>query len=390
MTDRTMLDSALSLPAAIALGVIGASVFIVQPGIVQGFVEAYGFSEQQAGYIASIEVWGIATTSVLLALFNSALNWHRVLLISALLFAGGNAASTQTQDLSLFEVARFVTGLGAGSLISLSFTIVGLTKLADRNFGLLVMGVLTFGALGLWVTPWALNTIGMNGALLFFAGLGLIAIPLIKQVPSSGTEHLQIGDDALDLSAALKLTAVIAIFVYFFAQGVIWAYLFLIGVSGGVSEQAVANGLMISQFLGIAGALLPTLLGARFGRRLPLTVGIVGGGAILWLLHGAISALIYGIAVGIYNFAWNMTHPFLLGAMASFDRQGKVVSHAVAAQMLGLAVGPALGAYLLVDGNYSPVINSGIALFLLSWVLILIPVEFHRRAQRKGRFTAAG
>ena len=49
------VNSSVSLLSTIYLAVIGASVFIVQPGFVQGLVEFYGFDEQQAGYIASAE-----------------------------------------------------------------------------------------------------------------------------------------------------------------------------------------------------------------------------------------------------------------------------------------------------------------------------------------------
>jgi predicted membrane-bound dolichyl-phosphate-mannose-protein mannosyltransferase len=65
--------------------------------------------------------------------------------------------------------------------------------------------------------------------------------------------------------------------------------------------------------------------------------------------------------------------------MASFDRHGRVVVYAVAAQMLGLAVGPAFAASLLGEGDYSRVINAGIGLFLLSYLLILIPLIAHRK-----------
>ncbi len=55
----------------------------------------------------------------------------------------------------------------------------------------------------------------------------------------------------------MKSLALFAMLAYFMAQGVVWAYLFLIGVSGGLTDQAgSANGLMLSQFAGIAGALL--------------------------------------------------------------------------------------------------------------------------------------
>ena len=102
--------------------------------------------------------------------------------------------------------------------------------------------------------------------------------------------------------------------------------------------------------------------------------------SVLAALFGQFTAAVYAITVCVYNFAWNMTHPYLLGAMASFDKHGRVVVYAVAAQMLGLAVGPAFAASLLGDGNYERVIIAGMALFGLSYVLILIPLIVHYRA----------
>ncbi len=151
------VNSSTSLFAAIYLSVIGAAVFIVQPGFVQGMVEFYGFDEQQAGYIASVEIWGLALTTLVLALGGQRYSWHRLLAISLALFVLGNLISTLTDDMVAFASARFVTGLGSGGLVSLTFTTIGLTRLADRNFGFLIMAVLTYGALGLWVFPVALD-----------------------------------------------------------------------------------------------------------------------------------------------------------------------------------------------------------------------------------------
>jgi hypothetical protein len=200
-------------------------------------------------------------------------------------------------------------------------------------------------------------------------------------MPDSGEEHLQVEADAVDLTTGFRVLAVAAMFTYFFAQGVIWAYLFLIGLNGGVSEQSVANGLMLSQFLGIAGAFVAATAAHRYGRILPLFLGIIGGAAVLGALFGSFSALVYAVTVCVYNFAWNLTHPYLLAAMASFDRHGRVVVHAVAAQMLGLAVGPAFAASLLSDGDYARVIWAGIGLFALSYLLILVPLLAHRKAR---------
>ncbi|MFK7734042.1 MAG: MFS transporter [Pseudomonadales bacterium] len=373
------VNSPNSLFAAIYLSVIGAAVFIVQPGFVQGLVEIYSFSEQQAGYIASAEIWGLALTTVLLALGGHRVSWRLILKASIIVFALGNFASLLTQDFTLFSSMRFLAGMGSGGLVSLTFTIIGLTKRADHNFGYLIMGVLTYGALGLWIMPWALETIGMHGIIIFFALFGLSGLPFVAHTPDSGQEQLQVEADAIDLSGMLRWFAIVAMFTYFFAQGVIWAYLFLIGLNGGVSEQGVANGLMLSQFLGIAGAFIPAVLGNRFGRIVPLTIGIIGGSVVLYALYGEFTAMIYAVTVCIYNFFWNMTHPFLLAAMASFDQHGRVVVYAVAAQMLGLAVGPAFAATLLEGGDFARVITAGITIFIVSWLLILVPLVSHKR-----------
>jgi hypothetical protein len=69
-----------------------------------------------------------------------------------------------------------------------------------------------------------------------------------------------------------------------------------------------------------------------------------------------------------------MVHPFLLAAMASFDRRGRVVVYAVAMQMIGLAIGPGLAATVIDAGDYVNVNRLGMALFGFSLLLILPPV----------------
>jgi hypothetical protein len=129
------------------------------------------------------------------------------------------------------------------------------------------------------------------------------------------------------------------------------------------------------------------LAGRRLGRVAPLALGVLGGAAVLAALLGPFTALVYALTVCVYNFAWNMTHPFLLAAMASFDRNGKVVVHAVAAQMLGLAVGPAFAASILGSMGYRGIVLAGIGLFVLSYLLILPPLAAHHR--RAGSLAAA-
>ena len=373
------------LVAAILVGVIGPEVFIVQPGFVQGLVGHLGFDDQSAGYAASIEVWGITVTTVLMTFFAHHFNWRRVIAVSLVIVALSNLSCVWAHDKTVFVGLRFVAGVGCGSLISLSFTTVGLTSNPDRNFGYLIMWVLLYGAIVLYLMPAAFSISGMTGPLLFFALFPLSALPLVKAFPISGETAATVEADAVNLPGSLKAMALAAMFAYFVAQGVAWAYLFLIGTAGGLPEQKVATALTLSQFAGVAGALLPASLGSRFGRWRPLSIGIAGGALALAFLVGQFSYLPFAIWVCVYNFFWNMTHPYLLGSMASFDRRGRVVVYAVALQMLGLAVGPALAASVISPAHYDRVNWVAIAFFMVSWICILPPVLSQQRRTQMGR-----
>ncbi len=368
------LNSRKTLWSTFLVGVIAPEVFIVQPGFVQGLVEYVGFDDQGAGFAMTAEMFGLATTTILMTFTAHRVNWRSVILGSLIVMFLANVLCTLTTDLNTFMALRFLAGLGAGSLVSLSFAAVGLTSNPDRNFGLLIMWVLTYGAIVLWLMPSAYALAGMDGALWFFALFPLVAVPFIRNLPADGESLAQVEEDAVNLTTGMKAMALIAMLAYFIAQGVVWAYLFLIGLAGGLSEQEVANGLTLSQFAGIAGALLAATMANRYGRSLPLTVGILGGALCLYFLVGRYEFLVFALAVGIYNFAWNMTHPFLLAAMASFDRRGRVVVYAVAMQMVGLAIGPGLAASVIAEGDYINVNWLGAGLFVVSLALILPPV----------------
>ena len=248
-------DERRSLVSAILLGVVGPEVFIVQPGFVQGMVQYLGFDDRAAGHVASAEMFGIAATTVAMTFAAHRFNWRRVVAWSLAIMVVANVACTLVRDVKAFAALRFAAGVGAGGLISLSFAAIGLTRRPDRNFGYLIMWVLTYGAFALLAMPTAYRVAGFAGVLWFFALFPLITLPWLRYFPVSGENTVQVEKDAVDLPGSAKGLALAAMFAYFLAQGVVWAYLFLIGIAGGLTEQQVANGLTVSQFAGIAGAL---------------------------------------------------------------------------------------------------------------------------------------
>ncbi len=367
------MDSPLALTGTIFLGVVGAAVFLVQPGYVQGLVEARGFTDSEAGYLASADMVGMAITTIYVSFRMGHIKWRPFMVIALAAMTVGNLLSVVLTGFWPLLITRLAVGLGEGGVVPLTFAAIALTRHQDRNFGLYISGCLTYAAFTLVAMPQAIDLWGMEGIFLFFALLSAAGLAFVKYMPVAGHEDYH-GSGTGHISPLLIALALAAMLSYFLAQGIAWAYLFLIGISGGLSEQAVGNGLMISQFLGIAGALTTTAVAGRFGRALPLGLGIAAGIASLAVLFGEMSFLVYAAAVGVFNYAWNMVHPYLLASMASFDDTGKVVVWAVVMQTVGLGIGPSIGASVISPGVYDNVNWSAMGFFLLSLACILPPL----------------
>ena len=101
----------------------------------------------------------------------------------------------------------------------------------------------------------------------------------------------------------------------------------------------------------------------------------------MFALLTAGGALVFGAAVGIFNYAANFVTPLLMAVVANFDRSGRIVVHAVALQMLGLAAGPALGAVAIDPGQYAAAVCTSIVLALVCLGLFLPAVISQSRAQ---------
>ena len=366
------VNSRMSIIAIVYIAVVAPCVFILQPGYVQGLVEYLAFSDEQAGYIASAEMFGIAFTTILLIFVEARIDWRKLTVLCLIVAMMGNLLSLSIVDFNSLAVVRFLTGMGSGGLMSLTFAMMGLTDKSDRNFGYIITWVLIYGALGILVMPTAFATIGMNGVLLFFALFNVSGLFFIRYLPRSGVHHLDLSvPDNTGYSWQMKGLSLLAILLYNTSIGIVWAYLFLLGLEAGIAEQTVANVLTISQFLGIAGAFVAVVLQLRIGRIIPLQVSIIGTAIGIYLLVGKIALFHFALGVCLFNFLWNVSMPYLLATMASFDRRGKVVIYGICMQTAGYAIGPFIAATILGTGSYDQVYTVATLLFITSAIVLL-------------------
>jgi hypothetical protein len=85
------------------------------------------------------------------------------------------------------------------------------------------------------------------------------------------------------------------------------------------------------------------------------------------------------IKASIFQVFWNMTGPFIMGAIASADTSGKISVLIPAAQTAGFSIGPLIAVAFMTEGsfiaaNYTTMICCAIAL------VIFVPLAVRLKA----------
>ena len=87
------LNSLKGLFALLLIHTIGPQMVVVLPGLVQGYVEQLGYSEQDAGFLASIETWGMFFATFAMMALISRVNWRTLLGASLIAMILANVGS---------------------------------------------------------------------------------------------------------------------------------------------------------------------------------------------------------------------------------------------------------------------------------------------------------
>lgn len=374
-----MVDKPSAVISAILLGTLAVVSFIVQPAEVQGLTSDLGMSDAAANGVVGLEMAGIALATILVALVGDRFNWRVLLAISLVLGVSGDLASAALARGSWLGATRALSGLGHGGLVSLSFMFVGLTRHVERNLAIFLAVLLTYGALGILFMPQVLSAVHVEGLFVLFAAATAIGFATIPFVPTSSSARQVPSPTAVQLPVPLLAMGLLAVLAYNIAMGSAWANLGLIGVHENLADAGVTRALAVSQFAAIGGALAALLLERQLGRNRALAFGILAGAACIGALGGFRSLAFYTIAVCALNFSWNFVQPFILAAVADFGINGRMMSFAVAVQMIGLSLGPILSSLFITSSDFAVIGYVCSGLLVAAYALLVIPLVEHRR-----------
>jgi predicted MFS family arabinose efflux permease len=204
------------------------------------------------------------------------------------------------------------------------------------------------------------------GVLMLFSLMTLLILPFIPNVRKANNNN---NPFKINLSFLLVL-ALIALFLFQASNMGVADYAFELGKDIGLVNTEISNLLTVANIISISGGLLVYMIGTKYGRTIPLFIGVSVSAVFTFLLHYSDNITIYFIANTVTGIAWAFVIPYILGLCASFDSHGQMAALAGFVSKVGLATGPLVGSLYILEYGFDLILN--IASFALIGATILI------------------
>jgi len=369
--DRPRVWIALAVLATFAV----ATAFVL-PAMVELFTLRLGFAASAAGRIGSLySLAGIVGGLLGLAWIRRA-NRRLMLVLALLVATSADLSAIWFHAYPAVVAGRFLTGLCGASVMVVVNPTIAMSRHSERLFGISVAGPSVLSAVLLYLVPRA--GLGVDGLFVVLGTLWIVCLPFVLLVPR-GVFVVPVSSPLLRtkaLASGIRKSSLVllAFFAFNVATGALWTFASLIGAWMGASRDAVGLALSVSMLLSVAGGLLVTALGDRFGRTRPIAIGLGLVGASTCALLLSSGPLGFALAMGSVNLLTTALTALFLSLVGDEDRGvGQLLAIGGLAINLGYALGPLLLSPSGTRTSYSVTIVGSVVLFALALALVLVP-----------------
>jgi predicted MFS family arabinose efflux permease len=366
------------------LATAGIFYINIMPTIVDGLIQALGFNNQQAGAVASANVYGAAAGALLIVFLVKHINWRFASLLFLCVVIAIDLASIYVSSPTALVAIRFLHGFVGGMLVGTGFSVIARTVQPDKTFGVLLVVQFGLGGLGVMFIPGLVPAFGTSILFLSLIAFSLVTLFMLPFLPAfeivKPTGKFDIPDAIRWLPMVMTLFAV---FLFQAANMGLYAYIIGLGEFYGLTQDYITNTLGISAWLGVVGAGLVVLISDRFGYFKVLALGIGLTTLANWALQYSGVPLVFFAANALVGITWAFSISYLLGLASRFDASGQMAAMGGFASKMGLASGPALAAVLMGETNYNLIIWVAVGALLLCTATIIAPSLMQDRHAEK-------
>lgn len=361
------------------------------PFIIGGLIDGLGFTETQAGIVASTEFAVIAFVSHVAARFvdHPSMSSSMVRLGAGLAIAG-NICSFFIGGYYPLLASRMLAGLGEGLSLAIGSASSVNVSSPDRFFSVVMIGRGLMGTVMIPVVTLIIENYSISGAFLFLAAIPLLVLPVAGWIPqrssSTMSSKMDVEDPQVYGTALLANLLILSMLFASMAEAFWYAFIERKGIDAGIEAREIATFLAVCTVIGIGGALIPIAVGTRFGRFVPILLSF-----LLCILGGAVSLLtkqpmLYLVGGTIYTAFYALALPYCLGLSTEFSHSHAIATRMGAMLVGGYVVGPAIAGYTFDQGGFSALAGLFSGTCAIPFLAIAV-IYFSIRHKKKERNT---
>jgi predicted MFS family arabinose efflux permease len=335
-----------------------AGLFYVNLGgaFLSAFVDGLGVGRDEAGLIVSANKYGAAAGALIATFLVKNIPWRKAAAVLIVLMMIVDIISSQITSADNLIAIRFLHGTIGGISVGIGLSVIARTINPDKIFGMLLVVQYSFGSVGIWTVPRLVESFGhmaVFGVLMLFSLMTLLILPFIPNVREAKSTN---NPFKINFSFLLVL-ALGALFLFQASNMGVADYAFELGKDIGLVNTEISNLLTVANIISISGGLLVYVIGTKYGRTIPLFLGVTVSAIFTFLLHYSENITIYFIANTVTGIAWAFVIPYILGLCASFDSHGQMAALAGFVSKAGLATGPLVGSMFILNYGFEMILN---------------------------------
>ncbi|MEM8815280.1 MAG: MFS transporter [Pseudomonadota bacterium] len=360
---------------ALGLYTAGGLFWAFLPFFVGFKVSSGGLSQAEAGSLGSAYLVGFSLASLSALWWVSRFNWRALAAGAALLVALALLLLARLESYAASLITVLAIGLMMGGFWTVAYRIFAATPNPERSFGTGI--VVSYSALALVsyvVGQYTIPAYGLTGSAYLLAAIILLLGCSAMFIPggdAGGNEQSVSNSYRPPLTIGIAL---LGILLTGFAFASVWAFAERIGVIAGIETGLISAVIASNLLASAAGSVVASLLGTRYGRKLPLLLGMAAMLAAIAALNWASSFWLYAAGLAGLGFTVGLVLPYQMGKLAALDTRQRFVVLIAAAQGIGSAGGPALGGMAADTGGIGMLLalaGSAVLLGGIAFVLIM-------------------
>jgi MFS family permease len=381
--DQTAREHKGLVVGAAGMMVAGILTTFLSPLLAVMFTYELGFNVREAGVLVASGQGGVALAVLLTVPVLPRLNRKMVGIAGAVIAAICLAFIGFADGFGAVLALQIGSGVGAGLSYASANSSLAYSRYPERAFSIVTISGMVVGAIMLTLGPTLYDIWPDDGIYVGIAVAELLCIGLIIRLPE--VRHLDENPTAparSDLATPERklgpaIALLVAMWMLSIGNAMVWTFAGSISARAGLSDQAAATFLGLSQLLGLIGAGVTLTIGGKVGKML-IIVPAVSSLAIGNLLVGTATTVSpFMIGFVAINLAFYCLGPLLLALAAELDTtSGRLVVVASAITLLAGSAAPALGGWIAgSEEHWSRLGITAMVLMISALPLLVIPVR---------------